>query len=130
MCNQTKGLGRNKLSEIVSWHILSFDDEKTNVEMRAEVKKEFSSKQTNFVLAANNKAAGGEGVLFSLLRNQIHPRAWSKQFQENLEVISVQWKVFGSLARPFIGSISTSKMVLVLAILQSTSADWYLHHNS
>lgn len=58
--------------------------------MRAEVKKEFSSKQTNFVLAANNKAAGGEGVLFSLLTNQIHPRAWSKQFQENLEVISVQ----------------------------------------
>lgn len=54
------------------------------------MKKEFSSKQTNFVLAANNKAAGGEGVLFSLLRNQIHPRAWSKQFQENLEVISVQ----------------------------------------
>ena len=89
MCNQTKSLGRNKLSEIDSCHTLSFDGEKTNVEMRAEVKKEFSSKQTYFVLATNNKAAGGEGVLFSLLRNKIHPRAWNKQFQENLDVISV-----------------------------------------
>lgn len=48
----------NKLAETVLWHTLVFDGQKTIIEMRAKVEREFSSKQSYFVLYHRIKLGG------------------------------------------------------------------------